>query len=1223
MPSTDRVKDLYDLPATVHKIAFVEQLTRAVGRPAETAATYVATPALVDSFDRGLEFVGAALRSERSHAAFLHGSFGSGKSHFMAMLSLLLAGEEHAWRVPELHALRAKHSFAGTAKLLQLRFHLIGHTGNLESAIFGRYLDAMRELHPEAPVPPLFADKRLFEDARRMLEELGDEKFFAPMNTGSEAAGDWGVHGNTWTRERFDLAARGADPAERAKLFDALVSTRYAAFAQESRQFLDLDEGLAAMSRHAKQSGYAGIVLFLDELILWLASRASHHAWFHNEVQKLVKLVEAQDARRDVPIISFIARQRDLAEMVGEEQAGLEQASVRESLQWARDRFDTISLEDRNLPAIAEKRILRPASPEAKAELDSAFESMRRKLGDAAWQTLLGDLDLAAFRKLYPFSPALVDTLVALSNVLQRERTAIRLLTELMVEHIEDLRVGDIVGVGDLFDVLAGGDEPADGVMRARFTSAKQLYSVQFLPVIQKTHGTDNAEKCQRLRPEHPARIGCSNCPQKACRTDNRLIKSMLLAALVPERPALKNLTASRLVQLNHGSIKSVIPGNEANQVALKLRNWASSGTLAQLHIGSQPDPTVSVQLEGVDTAPILEQAARFDNLGARQKVLRDLLFGELGLDEVDVWGKDHVVEWRGTKRTGHLRFGNVRTMPAEQLVCPEGHDWRLIIDYPFDEEGFGPRDDERVLEEFQRGHTAGTWTVVWLPSFFSGDMQRLLGELVRLNHILSEPATTRQYTSHLSVENQQRARADLENLRAQKRMRVREVLLQAYGFSKPREADIDVAQGAERNLHTLKPGAEVRPQIAAGFADALEKYVEALLDTHYPLHPRFPRKMTTGIAETVVARFGELVDAQDKKLSVDKELRELLVSFAVPLGVIRVTETTAFLRDDDVLQRVENQRVKKALDRPEIADVRAWLDDTGHRGMKIDAQDVILRCYARWSARTFVSGSKPFEPKAGQEIPGSVVLERPDLPSVTEWGKALDQAAELFGISLAGRALHGDNLKRLENAVLQRAAEVAAGAHLIALLDRRLGQFGMPLDTDRAITARSAAKLLTSLKDLHGRALVSALAAHAPERSAKADAQSLAGSADAVAVLREDLVMAPLLQLLGREDEKATGLLEMVRTAFRQDEVHVRLGARIRELAQQALSLVQTVSGKAEAEPPPPGAEQRSLPLKATSKEGALEALAELQRAIDAVPNDATDIRIEGSFKLTWRPKS
>ncbi len=39
------------------------------------------------------------------------------------------------------------------------------------------------------------------------------------------------------------------------------------------------------------------------------------------------------------------------------------------------------------------------------------------------------------FRKLYPFSPALVQTLIAVSSALQRERTALKVMVQLLVEH--------------------------------------------------------------------------------------------------------------------------------------------------------------------------------------------------------------------------------------------------------------------------------------------------------------------------------------------------------------------------------------------------------------------------------------------------------------------------------------------------------------------------------------------------------------------------------------------------------------------------------------------------------------------------------------------------------------------------------------------------------------------------------------------------------------------
>src|SRR5262249_23045423 len=163
-----------------------------------------------------------------------------------------------------------------------------------------------------------------------------------------------------------------------------------------------------AMTRHAASLGYNAVILFLDELILWLASRAADAAWLHVEAQKMVKLVEAADLHRAIPLVSFIARQRNLAELVGEDYAGVENMRLNASLKHWEGRYDAVRLEDRNLPAIVERRILKPRDQAAKERLDEAFSKLQRTAG-GSFDTLLGDEDPSGFRKLYPFSPALVD----------------------------------------------------------------------------------------------------------------------------------------------------------------------------------------------------------------------------------------------------------------------------------------------------------------------------------------------------------------------------------------------------------------------------------------------------------------------------------------------------------------------------------------------------------------------------------------------------------------------------------------------------------------------------------------------------------------------------------------------------------------------------------------------------------------------------------------------
>ncbi|MBO6936777.1 MAG: hypothetical protein JJ863_17540 [Deltaproteobacteria bacterium] len=1214
--SEPHVKPLFNLPKSIHKIDFVERLTTAIGQPKQTAATYVVTPPIHDAFEKALKLVDAGLKQNRSQATFLHGSFGSGKSHFMALLSLMLEANEDVWGIPELHPLRAKFDWVGEKRLLKLHFHMIGKA-SIEQAIFLRYIEHVREHHPDATVPGLFADEQLFADARQMLDELGDDAFFAPMNEAEGAVSDqqneWGEFAESgWNRERFEASAESSEPKKREELFSALVKTRFRAYAETQRQFLDLDSGLGIVGRHAKELGYDGIVLFLDELILWLASRASNVEWFHNEAQKMVKLVEAQESHRDIPFISFIARQRDLAEMVGEDYMGLENKLVRDSLTWSEGRYETIELPDNSLPAIAEKRVLKPADEMAKETLDQAFDRMRRGAADPAWKTMLGKLDAADFRRLYPFSPALVEALIALSNSLQRERTAIRLLTEILVEHIEDLSLGGVVGVGDLYDVLAGGDDTADGVMKSRFESAKQMYTYRFLPVLQEQHGTNTPEKCQRLRPDHPARLGCSNCTQTACRTDNRMVKTLIIAALVPEVTPLKDMTAAKLVQLNHGSLRVPIPGTEANLVAQKLRTWASQ--IGQLHVGSQADPTVRLQLEGVELGPILEQASHVDGPGARQRVLRDLLFEAMGVESIADWGKDHKYkDWRGTDRLGHIRFGNVRKMGPEALRCPEGHDWRLIVDYPFDEPGFGPHHDEEVLEAFKE-ETGGTWTLVWLPSFFSHSINQMLGELVILDHILETPGTTKGYVSHLSVENQVRAQNDLANLRTQKQSRILQALGQAYGLTQVKEGDLDTALSVDDHLIVLKPGAKVQTSLAANLATALDNYIPELLAARYPRHPRFTKKLTTARQKNLIARFGEIIDSDDKRIAADKSLGDEMRGTLGELGLVRVTETAVHLVQDQMLQELEKKRQQKSAERPEVGELRRWIDENGRMGLQPEALDLVVRCYARWSARTFVSGDQAYTPVAGKPIPDYIVLEKPDLPTHQGWLAAKQLAGTAFGLPNIGNALHADNLKRFESELAKTLKEkVGDCTKLPGLLKQRLGQLDLDTDVARVTTASSADSLCAGLQGKNGKAQVEFLAAFEPETSARAVGASIGSVSQVVALLDDALVFGAFDQLEGRqaELEGATELLEKVASVLRQDELNQAAAERLRGLAEEATRILN---------PPPPAG--RVVYEGSLHRQGKAEVIDHLESALakvrEALDGEGHEVTMTGQIRIS-----
>jgi hypothetical protein len=353
-----------------------------------------------------------------------------------------------------------------------------------------------------------------------------------------------------WDANSFEAAMLESPRGdERTRLVGDLIGCFFSAYASVARSggggqgeaFVSLDDGLSILSRHASDLGYDGVILFLDELILWLASRAADVAFVSSEGSKLSKLVEAANADRPIPLISFVARQRDLRELVGDNMAGAMQMQFADVLKYWEARFHKITLEDRNLPVIAQARVLKPVSESARQVLDAAFEDFANKSKAVTDTLLTSNSDREMFRLVYPFSPALVQALVAVSSVLQRERTALKLMLQLLVDRRDDLELGQIIPVGDLWDVIVEGDEPFSDAMRLHFDNAKRLYNQKLVPMLNATHGVSWDDL--RSNSADPVRA-------RNFRNDARILKTLLLAALVPEVESLKALTAQRLAAL-------------------------------------------------------------------------------------------------------------------------------------------------------------------------------------------------------------------------------------------------------------------------------------------------------------------------------------------------------------------------------------------------------------------------------------------------------------------------------------------------------------------------------------------------------------------------------------------------------------------------------------------------------------------------------------------------
>ena len=876
---------------------------------------------------------------------------------------------------------------------------------SIEQAILGGYVEQIRTRHPDCELPAVHRTDALLDNADDLRAQFGDEQFFAQLNKGSAAvevpAGLGGlsarVTGSGWTAQTYDTARHApSTDGRRRRLVSDLVATLLPAFA-ESGQYVSLDEGLAVMAEHAKALGYDVVVLFLDELILWLASRLQNLEFVSTEGAKLATLVESADSKRALPIVSFVARQRDLADFLGAEVAGAEKMALQQAFSLARGRLEEVTLEDRNLPMIAEKRLLRPKDAAARALIDQAFAQVDRRpevwdvlrSGDQVGETSVGS-DEESFRRTYPFSPALVATLVALSQALQRERTALKVMLQLLVDGRDQLAVGDLVPVGDLFDVVVDTDlQAVNEKLQRDFDTARRLYRNRIRPVLLAQHSVAD-DDVAALPSDHPYR------------TDDRLMKTLLLAALAPEVQALNGLTASKLAALNHGTITSWLPGGEVPLVLSKVKQVAVE--VGEIHVADGDDPFINVELTDLDYQRIIDAARNVDQEGNRKRALRQMIWESLGVVPKDTLEgvQSETVTWRGRRNVVDLVFGNVRDrgdLSDSRLMASEDR-WKVVVDYPFDTEGHNPASDRARVEEMrERGLTSQT--LVWVPGFLTARRLEDLGTYVVLEHLLKGgPDHFYTYAQHLNGPEREQARQLLTQRRNLLRERLVNAVKQAYGVVKASEDDIDTASALDVPFLTLAAGFKPQNPVAASLKEALHAVVGQALAWTYPEHPHFE----PSDSEVRASELRKVLDYCQRALAdpagrvdVDPRDRAVVRRVCVPLQVGHVGEAT-FVLDDATFPWAKDLLRTMSDGAFSVRDLRAAMEKPTPRGLERHVSGFLVHVFAlHQDLAWFVNGHSVAAPPL-ESLRDDVELRPPQLPDEPTWKAAVATARDALG---------------------------------------------------------------------------------------------------------------------------------------------------------------------------------------------------------------------------------
>jgi hypothetical protein len=533
------------------------------------------------------------------------------------------------------------------------------------------------------------------------------------------------------------------------------------------------------------------------------------------------------------------------------------------------------------------------------------------------------------------------------------------------------------------------------------------------------------------------------------------------------------------------------------------------------------------------------------------------------------------------------LLFGNIRTFHHTSLENSDT-DWKVIIDFPFDEQGHTPDEDQRTLRQFLDQKRDGARTLCWMPSFLGEEALRELGTLVRLRNIFTTIERFESLAGHLSPQDRLAAKEQLENQRQVLEARVKLHLEAAYGLGKPEKGILDSNATLEPadQFQSLYPGFKTQVPSAANLGGALISLLIQVMEFEFPAAPDFKSEAKPSVMKKVYELVQPATQRPDGRQQIEKTDRKLLHDIANPLKLGEMNlDSNVFVLGDHWRNHFE-RRITPGVS-PSVAELRRWIDEPKRMGLETDTQNLIIRLFAEQTNRVLARHGAPFEVDGLRALPDDCVLQSFPLPTPELWEKAQKRAGAIFGLN-ADRQTAGLTSRAVANLRSQlrtRALNKLEGCrkYLAELRLRLANMTGEQLPADirqwpaRLQTAQATTQLCQDLGS-HGEEEALEVICRAGIATSETEMGSCISKAADWASLMEGISWE-LIEAVGRLQDHRQGAGQRIFTqacdALKSDNLSVDLQSTM-QAAQRAATQLLTVAPPSPqpvppAPPPPP----------------------------------------------------
>ncbi|CCU78665.1 hypothetical protein HSACCH_00804 [Halanaerobium saccharolyticum subsp. saccharolyticum DSM 6643] len=403
-----------------------------------------------------------SLSLDKGQGFWVQGAYGSGKSHFMSYITVLLKDSKYWGNLPE-DIKDEYQDYYADKNYLTVNFTL-SEVNNLKVKLFD---EIEKEFKNERINITIKKDEKIVKQfLEKEIDGLKKDWFYDILENKLD------IYVEDWKK-----ALESNDTSRLAEIIIAYRKEQDSFSQKEYREIIypNINEGLEQISK-AINENFDGLVIFVDELSEFLQKKKSK-----NQESESLETLQALGQRiKELPIWLLAAVQKNPAEIIDEDlYIGDEEEKVF-------DRFRPINLSEADIEEIIDQRII-IKNKNQKKSIRSIYKDLKNNKFN-----LEKSISEDKFVKLYPFHHEFVNSLVQLSTYGSRQRAAVRESWEIVSNRL-NTKAKKLITIDDLYDIFE------NDVIYNNFKEYYDLYKNVYREAIIKPGFSEDSELADRV----------------------------------------------------------------------------------------------------------------------------------------------------------------------------------------------------------------------------------------------------------------------------------------------------------------------------------------------------------------------------------------------------------------------------------------------------------------------------------------------------------------------------------------------------------------------------------------------------------------------------------------------------------------------------------------------------------------------------------------------------